>query len=432
MKNLLFILTLTLYINSNAQKNLQQIWIPNSTTTQIEGNNVKVLREGIFVCGYFDSYTSTQLPTSGLLFNNLIQFVNCDFTSIDNVSGGIPGFNIFDITETKANLWAIGTSDNGLQQQVLFKLDSTNNSWNAEVILLDTTLYRFVEAVDDSTLILFGRKPQPGGVTYSKVCYYNINSGTTSSLVSGLNIYDYTVHITRSNSDNKLYISGRGGCSIYDISTKTLSTGINGAQFASFTGHGDTLYCGTGPTGDFFQKIGGGSWNFLGKTNTGTAAVALTENNRIGLLQGCNQVTLPNNAIITGNDLSYNETTGAIETSPVTNTNGVNWLSKLPNGEYIGWNASAAIWTTQVISGLNNLLEESLCVYPNPATNQLFIQTNGTAVSEVNIYNTTGSLVNQTNQPQTKSIDISQLANGVYIAEIKTKEASVMRRWVKM
>jgi hypothetical protein len=71
-------------------------------------------------------------------------------------------------------------------------------------------------------------------------------------------------------------------------------------------------------------------------------------------------------------------------------------------------------------------------LFPNPATNQFFIETNGTAVSEVNIYNTAGSLVSQTKQPQTKSIDISQLANGVYIAEIKTKEAGVMRRWVKM
>ena len=80
----------------------------------------------------------------------------------------------------------------------------------------------------------------------------------------------------------------------------------------------------------------------------------------------------------------------------------------------------------------NNKEKETLLLFPNPATNQFFIETNGTAVSEVNIYNTAGSLVSQTKQPQTKSIDISQLANGVYIAEIKTKEASVMRRWVKM
>ena len=82
--------------------------------------------------------------------------------------------------------------------------------------------------------------------------------------------------------------------------------------------------------------------------------------------------------------------------------------------------------------GFEDVVLSHLTLAPNPATNQLFIQTNGMAVSEVNIYNTTGSLVSQTKQPQTNSIDISQLANGVYIAEIKTKEASVMRRWVKM
>ena len=71
-------------------------------------------------------------------------------------------------------------------------------------------------------------------------------------------------------------------------------------------------------------------------------------------------------------------------------------------------------------------------IYPNPATSQLFIDASGTPVTEINIYNTTGALVNQTKQPQSKSIDISQLANGVYIAEVKTKEGSVKKRWVKM
>ncbi len=91
-----------------------------------------------------------------------------------------------------------------------------------------------------------------------------------------------------------------------------------------------------------------------------------------------------------------------------------------------------AVWQLPVQTEIAELSNSSIRLYPNPATNQLFIQTNGTAVSEVNIYNTTGSLVSQTKQPQTKSIDISNLPNSVYIAEVKTKEASVMRRWVKM
>jgi N-acetylneuraminic acid mutarotase len=68
---------------------------------------------------------------------------------------------------------------------------------------------------------------------------------------------------------------------------------------------------------------------------------------------------------------------------------------------------------------------------PNPAVTELFIQTK-LYVEQVNIYDISGSLVSQTKLPQSKSIDISQLAPGVYIAEIKTKGASVRRRWAKM
>ncbi len=94
---------------------------------------------------------------------------------------------------------------------------------------------------------------------------------------------------------------------------------------------------------------------------------------------------------------------------------------------------------TVITDIVNEPATTTFTIYPNPATSQLFIETNGTPVSEVNIYNTTGSLVSQTKQPQSKSIDISQLAKGVYIAEIKTTPKSpkgdlntVMRRWVKM
>ncbi len=68
-------------------------------------------------------------------------------------------------------------------------------------------------------------------------------------------------------------------------------------------------------------------------------------------------------------------------------------------------------------------------LYPNPASDKLFIQTNGIEIEQVNIYNTTGSLVMAVQQ---STINIESLTNGIYIAEIKTKEGSVRRRWVKM
>ena len=66
---------------------------------------------------------------------------------------------------------------------------------------------------------------------------------------------------------------------------------------------------------------------------------------------------------------------------------------------------------------------------PNPATNQLTINSS-VAIKQVNIYNTTGQLLKTVYE--SSQIDISSLAKGVYMAEVKTKQASVMLRWVKM
>jgi len=121
---------------------------------------------------------------------------------------------------------------------------------------------------------------------------------------------------------------------------------------------------------------------------------------------------------------SYTLPNGSIASIPGT------YLTTLTSS--IGCDSIITTQLSMINSNQSTMLNPQFAIYPNPATNQLFIQTNGTAISEVNIYNTTGSLVSQTKQPQTKSIDISQLANGVYVAEIKVGDAIVKRRWVKM
>ncbi len=81
-------------------------------------------------------------------------------------------------------------------------------------------------------------------------------------------------------------------------------------------------------------------------------------------------------------------------------------------------------------TSIKNIGEEiNLSLSPNPATNQLIINSS-VAIEQINIYNTTGQLVKTVHE--SSQIDISHLAKGVYIAEIKTQQASVMRRWVKM
>lgn len=86
-----------------------------------------------------------------------------------------------------------------------------------------------------------------------------------------------------------------------------------------------------------------------------------------------------------------------------------------------------------VVSGITSFNNQQLTIsiHPNPATSQLFIETNGEEIKQVNIYNTLGEVVIAVQQIINHQLSIINLPSGVYIAEIKTKDASVKKRWVK-
>lgn len=76
--------------------------------------------------------------------------------------------------------------------------------------------------------------------------------------------------------------------------------------------------------------------------------------------------------------------------------------------------------------------DNNFTIYPNPAANQLTINIGGLQVEQMSIYNVDGKLVSETKQPANNSIDISHLAKGVYVAEVKMRDAVQRVRWVKM
>lgn len=86
-----------------------------------------------------------------------------------------------------------------------------------------------------------------------------------------------------------------------------------------------------------------------------------------------------------------------------------------------------------VVSGITSFSNQQsiISIHPNPASSQLFIESTE-EIKQVNIYNTLGEVVlavgsSMVNRP----LSIVSLTRGVYIAEIKTKDASVKKRWVK-
>ena len=85
--------------------------------------------------------------------------------------------------------------------------------------------------------------------------------------------------------------------------------------------------------------------------------------------------------------------------------------------------------TTNIVANYENKLE----IYPNPANDKLYIETES-VVEEVSIYTLTGVMVGQQttdNRQQTLSIDVTNLNSGVYFVKIVTNEGEVVKRIVK-
>jgi hypothetical protein len=84
------------------------------------------------------------------------------------------------------------------------------------------------------------------------------------------------------------------------------------------------------------------------------------------------------------------------------------------------------------INGIENVLAESITVYPNPATTALFIDAGALPIAEISIFNITGRLVSLIKAPQSKSLDISQLPAGAYLLEITSQGSAFRMQWIKM
>ncbi|HLP50505.1 MAG TPA: T9SS type A sorting domain-containing protein [Chitinophagales bacterium] len=81
---------------------------------------------------------------------------------------------------------------------------------------------------------------------------------------------------------------------------------------------------------------------------------------------------------------------------------------------------------------INDIEDNMLLLYPNPATQLLYIKTENEPAELVRIYNTAGQLVLQVKQPGNMPLDISSLTSGAYMVEVISTKQTVKQRWVKM
>ena len=146
--------------------------------------------------------------------------------------------------------------------------------------------------------------------------------------------------------------------------------------------------------------------------------------------------------------------TDSVHTAPITQSTLVNWNTNgvatghynmilvikdnygdsvtVPSGLNVVDTGGIGIVDTGGVSAIRTMQNSDVNVFPNPACNQLFIESSGKEVSGINIYNSIGDLVCHKTKPQNNCIDISHLTNGVYAIEIITPAGSVRKSWVKM
>ena len=83
---------------------------------------------------------------------------------------------------------------------------------------------------------------------------------------------------------------------------------------------------------------------------------------------------------------------------------------------------------SSVIDQLDNI-ENSILLYPNPAINELNISTNN-KIEHVKLFNISGRLIRSFGNCK-KTIDVSELINGIYFIQISTEEGVFTQKFVK-
>ena len=123
--------------------------------------------------------------------------------------------------------------------------------------------------------------------------------------------------------------------------------------------------------------------------------------------------------IATTEDLSYNE-------------------SNLSSGSYTynvrpvyaDCNGATATKDIAFCEGIEEIFVPNVTIYPNPANDKLFIDTEAD-IEEVVVYDIYGRQQTTVNGQQSLTINVSNLSNGIYFVNVKTSVGSVVKKIVK-
>ena len=219
-----------------------------------------------------------------------------------------------------------------------------------------------------------------------------------------------------------MYLSSNNG-----NSWDSINNGLPiGAWIKSLAIRGDTIFAAEKSCmGIYLSTNNGQHWTAVnaGLTGGGLYALALTRSgNNIFAGTGGGVFLSTNN----GNSWT------AINTGLTGDALSVNALAINGDTLFAGTNNSG-VWKCSIsqmlgIKEINNA--STVTVYPNPATDNITIETPQTAVIEIT--NIQGQLIKTFNATANKTnIDVSALPGGVYVVEVRTEKGVEVRKFIK-
>jgi len=314
------------------------------------------------------------LTTLDLSQNNILEKLNCDTNQLSNVN----------ITQNLL-LKYLYCGMNNLQE-----LDVSNNSSLIELVCYGNEL----QSIDVSS--------------NSALTYFQIfaNQLTTIDITQNINLISFGI---QDNNLSSLDVSQNVSLldlSIYNnnISNLDVSHNSNLVQFD----------CSNNPLIGNLDLSQNSDLKVLHSTDTQLTSIDIKNGNNVNMVR----LEVFNNPNLT-----------CIQVDDAVFAN--NQICNLP-GNNDGWcKDETASYSEDCLLGLTeNELQETVQVFPNPVQDVLsIIASNATKINKIQVYNTLGTLVLVSNNPQ---LDVSNLANGLLLVKIETDRGVLTKKIVKL
>jgi uncharacterized protein YjdB len=93
--------------------------------------------------------------------------------------------------------------------------------------------------------------------------------------------------------------------------------------------------------------------------------------------------------------------------------------------------ATMVVTISNQTTGVNELSLQKVNIYPNPVQNELFIEIENQTINQLEVIDFSGRIVKSVFNNNVKSINVSELNQGMYILKIETENGSSVTRFVK-